>query len=456
MTQNSLDEFQTSCEDLLEEARENQEKMSLEIETIREALKSKLLSALDLIFDGISDLAQKSSIFSKLRSALGHFDFDRSEFETRDCEWAQGRLAESIEGLLYFDRIARNFELENGCNIEDLLKRIQTRLEKAIAEFRASACEIRKQEISSLLESQEKKDDQFSLSLRCDLSVFRVGSSSLQNQDALTSFSKKLDRIRQRFLGKDETRPQTVELKWPRDGFFLFKDIPKTDYPEKCYLMNKGGKCLTVRKGPRGSQLYLRRLSYLFKKSSLERIRKVQKNSLEFGKKFEQSVNDLMEKIDAHRQKDRLAEFARVVHSLKVSPSDRFIAVRLKGRPMSEFYRITKANSRASLVKLNVVEKFHIDHFIFVDGPENELLVFVDRAHRLNVFNLETQKVEFSLENGPPILSVYYVDPLHVLFLTHEFRLALFTLDSQMLSAQVALEDNFSEEASHSDLGKKT
>jgi hypothetical protein len=130
--------------------------------------------------------------------------------------------------------------------------------------------------------------------------------------------------------------------------------------------------------------------------------------------------------------------------NLIVSPSDRFIGVKLEkqSKLQIEFYDLENPQGQFQPNFASEINKLKVTSFVFLDPPKVEQLVVVCNKGNLHLYNLTENTWEKDLIKQIHLFSIFYLDSKRLLIHTNQNEIGVFSFETRSIGNLIKLNDS--------------
>lgn len=452
-TLEELESFDDLIERILQKVNEQKQLLTKKINGSYEKIKQKFIVLLDSVYDKLYDLANNHSKYSVFDSFISNFQDVKSEFELNDNLQKRAELITSIENLYLLENSSKFKSQIDKENIRNLL----ITAEKKFDFLHFKEIKLQDSKFKNLLNSLKHDYEE----IKSSLDYLRLEKTFSYKLSPSKLYTNKINSSNFTPIKINKQKTQNDSFISIESDYSDEKDTEKMNLKDNCFLMGNSDARQILKK-------LIEQRQYLRKKSDLSRyqVLKILNQKLNLtapnnhkcyllGNKlvmFEsvQTIDELDEKTGNLKSltslslqkvynltnlKDlSLKSFYGHISECYISPSKNYIGINRSNAYSSLVYSIKEEK----LLEIESLKPYKMAQVAFVDYLDGEKLVFISKNNYLNVFDLNREKIcsKNKIEN---LKSFHYVDSEHILYLTKDFEIGIYSLTYNLIGNRLCL-----------------
>jgi hypothetical protein len=425
-TEEELDKIDDLLEEFLEINRVKQKSLLTLAEDSFEKCKQQLLSGLDNAFSRLFEGIRTDSEYTHFETAVRHFQDVKNNFETEPSCFNEDLVHDSLQKVFLFDQIKVLFNFMNLNSINNVLERLDKSFEKFLIDMQ-SFWKDQNNKFNFSLQKIKENNSKFQSYLT---NIHNVWDEPILHKFQYKGQAKQfenenLENFKNMFLQQKnlKNKPESLDNNFnfekvkvfnPPKELQLFQFKRSSEYVKRCFLLNSCPHTLL-----------------------LEHVLKVPLVTTKI------SLKKLNSKSTYNENAVIMNSLGRVIN-LIVSPSDRFIGIKLEKQKKLQivFYDLHNPQGQFQPNFDSEIKKLKVTSFVFLDPPKKEQLAVVCEKGKLHLHDLTKNTWEKDLIKTIDLLSIFYLDSKRLIVYTKNYEIGVFSFETRSIGNLVKLNDS--------------
>ena len=423
LSETELDNIDEILEKIMISNEEKKQKYKSMIEKTFEDVKIQLLGRLEKEFESLFDLVDNYSEFSLFEELVRKFQDNKSEYEMNQSTQNFKQMKKTLNNIFSFDEIKNLYLTLNDRSIQTVIE--QTSLFYIIFLQNIEINWPKDYEKCSRMVADIKKSS-------TELFDFFKNDQDLLFGDILVNYNYKDNKTH--FVNSELQQFRTKFSFFENEISNLKKDAIKSE------LIPIGDLLKNIKEKEK-MKLYK---TYILNKNKnyviLEYVDETYNTN--FTKLFLMSLKDKGNNLNL------IKEIQGKIEKILISPDDNFLAIKFKNKDNKKvlIYNLLNKKNKFRFFISKILKKNLIKSFIFLDSVDGLRFIFTDIFGTLNIVNLETLKLELTLD-FLNLISVHYINDEQILVINRFFKMGVFSMKTKsvcnFVDTNILLEKTF-------------